>query len=73
MDALAGILSGCAIKIPNKEAVTAITIPKINVFLKVVDILDAMAAGKIMSEVIRSTPMDLTPMTINNDVKIASK
>ena len=73
MDALAGMFKGWAIKIPNNEETTAIMMPNKKVCLNVVEILEAIAAGKIMSEVMSKTPIDLTPTTINNDVKIASK
>jgi len=73
MDALAGISRGCANRMPNNEEITAIMIPNKKVCLKVVEILDAIAAGNIIREVMSNTPIDLTPITINKDVKMASK
>ena len=73
IEALAGILSGCEITMPMMADKVAMMTPKRSVYLKVLDILEAIAAGKIMRDVISKTPMDRTPMTINNDVKTARK
>lgn len=71
--ALAGTLSGCATTIPKTLEIKATAIPMKNVDLNECDMREAIAEGKIMNDVMSKTPIERTPMTMNNDVSIARK